>query len=277
MLSRAPDDRPDLAKVEKILSRHAFTSAWVENDVDDEMTQLRQTIHRLEEIVVERERETNNARHAMLTALAAIVEVTGKATPKQQARMSAYIEVLTAELRNHAEWPMLANQQFIQDLIHAAQARDIGLVGSSEDDDQNHPRLSASILDAVARTCGDSLPALRVARAVVEQHHERWDGTGNPHQLSGDGIAPAARIVALLDRYDQLRVDDLSHVTALQMLADERDRGYDPTIIDAFLKVDRLIEQVWRANPEHEEPTAVPVMASRRQAFARIRKQSGGV
>lgn len=43
--------------------------------------------------------------------------------------------------------------------------------------------------------------------SVVLQHHERIDGSGYPGGLSGEQIAPAARIVAIADIYDAMISD----------------------------------------------------------------------
>jgi putative nucleotidyltransferase with HDIG domain len=42
------------------------------------------------------------------------------------------------------------------------------------------------------------------ALRVIAQHHELMDGSGLPQGLTGDAISPAARIVAIADRYDRL-------------------------------------------------------------------------
>jgi HD-GYP domain-containing protein (c-di-GMP phosphodiesterase class II) len=41
----------------------------------------------------------------------------------------------------------------------------------------------------------------------VRASHERWDGTGNPDGLAGEGIPLAARIVAACDAYDAIATD----------------------------------------------------------------------
>ena len=46
------------------------------------------------------------------------------------------------------------------------------------------------------------LPAEQLA--IIAQHHELADGRGYPKQLAGDQIAPLARIVALVNLYDNL-------------------------------------------------------------------------
>jgi len=41
---------------------------------------------------------------------------------------------------------------------------------------------------------------------VALHHHEKWDGSGYPHGLSGEEIPESARIVALADVFDALSV-----------------------------------------------------------------------
>ncbi len=54
----------------------------------------------------------------------------------------------------------------------------------------------------VRRTQALDLPA--EVRAIIGQHHELADGSGYPNRLRGDAIAPLARIVAMVNHYDNL-------------------------------------------------------------------------
>jgi putative nucleotidyltransferase with HDIG domain len=53
---------------------------------------------------------------------------------------------------------------------------------------------------ALGRKIG--LPA--AAQKIIAQHHEHADGSGYPQRLASDALSQAARIVALVDRYDNL-------------------------------------------------------------------------
>jgi len=55
-------------------------------------------------------------------------------------------------------------------------------------------------LDLIER-CGDMSA---IARTVVEQHHERIDGSGYPNGLSGDDVSPFSRMAAIVDSYDAM-------------------------------------------------------------------------
>ena len=61
-----------------------------------------------------------------------------------------------------------------------------------------HPRLGADMLRAIGGA------ACELAASVALTHHERYDGLGYPHGLSGNRIPLAGRIVAIVDVFDAL-------------------------------------------------------------------------
>jgi putative two-component system response regulator len=80
-------------------------------------------------------------------------------------------------------------------------------------------------------------------RPIIRHHHERWDGSGYPDQLSGEAIPLGARIISVVDVYDALNTKRpykpaLSHQEAVAILSRETDAGFwDPRVVDAFLDV----------------------------------------
>lgn len=81
----------------------------------------------------------------------------------------------------------------------------------------------------------------RVAR-VVEQHHERHDGTGYPNRLGGDDILVEARIISVVDAYDAMTSTRpyrkaLSVERARDILAAEAGRQFNPEVVDVFLAI----------------------------------------
>jgi HD-GYP domain-containing protein (c-di-GMP phosphodiesterase class II) len=76
-------------------------------------------------------------------------------------------------------------------------------------------------------------------------HHEKWDGTGYPHELQGEHIPLPARIFAVVDVWDSLTSDRpyreaWSREKALEYIQQESGKHFDPRIIDVFV---RLIEK----------------------------------
>jgi HD-GYP domain-containing protein (c-di-GMP phosphodiesterase class II) len=80
------------------------------------------------------------------------------------------------------------------------------------------------------------------ALLVVAQHHENADATGFPMKLGTDRMSTAARIVALVNRYDNLcNPATLSRALtpheALSILFAQSRSKYDATILNAFIRM----------------------------------------
>jgi hypothetical protein len=77
---------------------------------------------------------------------------------------------------------------------------------------------------------------------VLAQHHEHTDGSGFPMQLTGDRMSMAARIVAIVDRYDKLcnpgsgAVALTPHQAVAMLFAQGRQR-YDTTVLNTFIRM----------------------------------------
>jgi putative nucleotidyltransferase with HDIG domain len=76
-------------------------------------------------------------------------------------------------------------------------------------------------------------------RAIIRNHHERWDGTGYPDGLAGEEIPFAARILCVADVYDALTTarsyrDSLSHARAVEVMRGSPGQ-FDPNLLEAFL------------------------------------------
>jgi HD-GYP domain-containing protein (c-di-GMP phosphodiesterase class II) len=80
------------------------------------------------------------------------------------------------------------------------------------------------------------------AMAVIAQHHEHADGSGFPGKLNSDRMTMAARIVALVNRYDNLCNPHLlaramtPHESLSLLFAQGRSK-YDTSILGAFIKM----------------------------------------
>lgn len=84
---------------------------------------------------------------------------------------------------------------------------------------------------------------------IIEQHHERMDGSGYPNGLVGNTICLEARIVAVADTFDAMASDrPYRHApgkeAAIQTLKDGRGKQYDVYVVDAFMAAleDGIIE-----------------------------------
>jgi putative nucleotidyltransferase with HDIG domain len=76
-------------------------------------------------------------------------------------------------------------------------------------------------------------------RAIIRNHHERWDGAGYPDGLAGEAIPLAARILCIADVYDALTTTrsyrpGLTHERAAGIMRSSPGQ-FDPELLETFL------------------------------------------
>jgi PAS domain S-box-containing protein len=89
---------------------------------------------------------------------------------------------------------------------------------------------------------------LRPALIIPYYHHERWDGSGYPHGLKGEGIPLAARLFSIIDVWDALSSDRpyrkrLPQSEVIRYLREKSGHLFDPKLVDLFLAIMETQEQ----------------------------------
>jgi len=76
----------------------------------------------------------------------------------------------------------------------------------------------------------------RTIAQVIEQHHERLDGSGYPRGLSGDQIILEARIVAVAETFVNMTAGQtgMSTLDALRDIENRKGLEFDPAVVDAL-------------------------------------------
>jgi putative nucleotidyltransferase with HDIG domain len=96
---------------------------------------------------------------------------------------------------------------------------------------------------------------------MIRHHHERWDGTGYPDGMAGDGIPVSARMLCVADVYDALTTHRpyrpaFSSADALAAMRADRGRVFDPDILDRFAAiVESLPAPMAFPTPPNDTPT----------------------
>lgn len=82
------------------------------------------------------------------------------------------------------------------------------------------------------------------AAEFVRDHHENWDGTGYPRNLSGEDISIQGRIIHICDSYDAMTYDKRSYqITrmtqeeAVKELRRGAWREYDGDLVEEFIEL----------------------------------------
>ncbi|HKO42606.1 MAG TPA: diguanylate cyclase [Pyrinomonadaceae bacterium] len=86
---------------------------------------------------------------------------------------------------------------------------------------------------------------------IVRYHHEKWDGSGYPKGLKGEGIPLVARIISVVDFYDATRCDrpyrkGMKREESLSLLRSMAGSAFDPRVVERFIEhveeFDKLID-----------------------------------
>lgn len=106
--------------------------------------------------------------------------------------------------------------------------------------------------DIIAKLSG--IPSKEdLATNIVLYHHERWDGSGYPEGLVGVDIPLEARIVALADVYDALRMPraykrSFSHQETYDIILEGSGKHFDPELVEIFKVRHRDFYKIYDAN-----------------------------
>ena len=117
-----------------------------------------------------------------------------------------------------------------------------GLTKKEWDVIRQHPTWGKEIL--LKETSIDALVknSSACATTIIEQHHERMDGSGYPFGLTNNEIHIESYIIGVVDTYDAMTTDrpyrkGLSHEITVAELEKLRDTQFPDNVVDAFFKV----------------------------------------
>ena len=196
----------------------------------------------LEQQVAARTADLEYSRRQIIIRLGRAAEFKDNETGNHILRMSHYARLI-AQAGG-------MDEKFVTLLYSAAPMHDVGKIGIPDhilckpgklDPDEmrimrQHPVMGAEII-------GDHPDELlQMARTVAIAHHEKWDGSGYPHQLQGEEIPLEARIVAIADVFDALTClrpykKAWSVELAVHTILQESGKHFDPRWIQPFRDV----------------------------------------
>lgn len=122
---------------------------------------------------------------------------------------------------------------------------DIGMIGVSEDILNKTEALTSDEFEVIKKHVNygvkilEDIKQLKGVVEIIKYHHERYDGTGYPHELKGEQIPLNAKIIAIADAYDSMVSnrsyrEGLAHAEALKRIEEQSGRQFDPKVVDVF-------------------------------------------
>ncbi len=268
VLRPEPDLRANLAFLLKtnhnrLLARHQLSDGSV-RDVEVFMGSLSSSerplhyaiVHditdrkRAESELESRARELARNQEATISSMAILSEYRDKGTGEHIRRTREYVGILLANPDARSRYP----EADIELICQSASLHDIGKVGipdtillkpgrlSPEEFDfmKTHTLIGSQALKRTQAILGAN-SFLTYAIEITEFHHEKWDGSGYPHGLSGENIPYLGRVMAIADVYDALVTERpykaaIEHETAVEIIRGGSGEHFDPGLVAVFME-----------------------------------------
>jgi len=224
--------------------------------------------HHKTSLECEMEKKTNEVmemQNAILRTVADIVESRDAVTGGHIERTQHYLSLLLDFMTEHGVYSEDVKYWDKDLLITSSLLHDVGKISISDcilnkpseltalefEEMKKHTIYGEDIIKRIEETTTES-DFLDYAAILAISHHERWDGEGYPHRIKGDNIPIMGRMMAIVDVYDALTNDRTykkaySHKQAIDIIAREKGKRFDPEIADLFIMHEKTFELALRS------------------------------
>jgi len=204
------------------------------------------------------------SRDVTIFSLAKLAESRDPETGAHLERIREYCLLIGEDLARQEFFRETVDGEYVQMIYLTSPLHDIGKVGIPDRVLLKPGRLTPEEFDVMKRHTiigGQTLDAalnaypearyLQMARDIAWTHHEKFDGSGYPHGLRGEGIPLCGRITALADVYDALTTkrvykEAYSHEVAREIILEGNGKHFDPQIVESFLRNEDRFQEVHR-------------------------------
>jgi putative two-component system response regulator len=217
----------------------------------------------LEEQVTHQVKEITELQMGMIFGLAKLAEARDNDTGKHLERIQILCRLFARELQNKPKISGHVNDAYCERIFHASPLHDIGKVGipdnillkpgklTPEEFEimKTHTILGAQTLMEV-RNRFPKNAFVQMGIKIARWHHERWDGTGYPDGLKGEGIPLSARIMSIVDVYDAVRSkrvykSALKHEETCAIIKNSSGTQFDPYLVEIFKDLEDRFDEIW--------------------------------
>lgn len=161
-------------------------------------------------------------------------------------------------------------QHMVETVKEAGLLHDIGKIGVREDILNKSGPLTQEEYEIMKGHVDNAanmiryLPSLDYVIPAVLSHHERYDGGGYPRKLAGEEIPLLGRILCIADAFDAMTSSrsykqPVSVERALEILREEANRQFDPTLVGIFVDLVECGEIEVQAGTGENERSANPI------------------
>lgn len=223
-----------------------------------DMNQELQNVNRkLASSIQEQLKQIEQEKKNVLYALSRVARENSSYDVNHMNRLQYNSKILAQAMQLSPIFESRISDSFIETIELAAPLCDIGNVaipsgilqknGSLTEKEQEvmetHTTVGAKILKDVQEQ-GDYNDFVQMSIDIANFHHENWDGTGYPQNLSGDEIPLSAQIVALVSAYCALTEERIyrkafTRANAIEILEGEAGTKFNSAVFDICRRVSK--------------------------------------
>ena len=109
------------------------------------------------------------------------------------------------------------------------------LTDAEKDRIKSHPVIAA-------REILEPITGMNTILPIIENHHENWDGSGYPHELSGDEIPIESQMILLIDAYFALQEQRsyrkaMDKEEAINVIKSGSGTKWNPKLVEEFISI----------------------------------------
>jgi HD-GYP domain-containing protein (c-di-GMP phosphodiesterase class II) len=196
---------------------------------------------------MEIDNEIRKSRNETIRALLEALDLNAPGERLHAERVAVYAVATGAELG-------LSEEELLR-LRYSALLHDVGKTKLDGGLLSKVGKLSEAELDVLRRHAEysvrlvESYDFLVPAIPGIRSHHERWNGMGYPDGLVGEEIPTAAQIIGMVEAFDVMMngaawKSSTTREIALEEIEDSAGIEWNPEVVEAFLKVERIIQPI---------------------------------
>jgi putative two-component system response regulator len=148
------------------------------------------------------------------------------------------------------------SSKVVQNMLYSVSMHDVGKVGipdsiltkTGELTDEEFEKMKTHTTIGANILAGSDSEILQTAEKIAVSHHEKWNGKGYPHHLSGKDIPVSGRIVAIADVFDALTSrrpykKPYPVEVACDIIKKEKGESFEPRLVDIFFdNIDEILK-----------------------------------
>jgi len=220
----------------------------LEKQIDQQNNELAELNISLEKKVEQRSKEIQSANERLKNNYVTSIKVFSNLIELRGGSLSGHSRRV-AELAVKIGTEMKLPRPILQELLLGSLLHDVGKIGF-QDDILSKPLAQMNIEETNmhrshtkrGQEALEALGDMEKVSLIVRSHHEMWDGSGYPDNLSGERIPLTARIVCVSNDYDGLQTGTLTVTrlkpdAAAKMIQMGSGKRYDPVVVRAFERV----------------------------------------